>query len=150
MYYETDTQNKQIFNFKLAPIHRDIKTNYEYYQRCIKRLKDLFESDIKKFYIYIHPIQGINDFNKKNDIILKDFNNFDQFISKKTNNTFGIYFIIVKHDEIVKSIKLIETSTFVVFVIYCNKNFHDNGITFYGDIEEENKEILSILKIYLQ
>lgn len=146
MYYQTDLDNRQTFNYKLALNHHNMNSDYEYYQRCINRLNDLFESDIQKYYIHFCNILGINDFENKKDTILEEFYNFNDFILKKTKNIFGIYFIPVKHDESVKSIKLIETQNYVVFLLYCNKNFLDFGYLFSEDFEKEKEEVLSILK----
>ena len=145
-YYETDAQNIQLFNYKLALNHQNLNNDYEYYQRCINRLYELFETDIQKYYLYFHPIMGINDFQNNKENILNDFDIFNQYIIEKTKNIFGIYFILVRFNDDIKSIKLKETQTYNVFVIYCNDNFIDADFPFGGNHNMEKEEILSILR----
>jgi hypothetical protein len=149
IYYETDTQNiqnKQTYSYKLTLTHHNLNNDYEYYQRCINRLYELFETDIQKYYLYFHPIMGINDYTNNKEDILNEFDNFNKYIIEKTKNIFGIYFILVKYNENVKSIKLIETQNYNVFVLYCNDDFLDSGGTFRGNYDVEQEEVLSILK----
>lgn len=146
MFYETDINNKQTYNYKLALIHYNLKNDFEYYERCVNRLYELFKSDIKKYYLYIHPIMGFNDFQTNKDNILNEFNSFSEYIIEKTKNIFGVYFIMVMHNDNNKSLKLIETPNHVVFIVYCNEDFKDAGLPFLGNNNIETKEILSILK----
>jgi hypothetical protein len=145
-YYETDIHNIQTYNYKLAMNHHTINNDYEYFQRCINRLYDLFESDIQKYYLYFHPIMGIHDFQKNRETILHDFDTFHQYIIGKTNNIAGIYFLLIRHSHETKSIKLKETSTCSIFVLYCNDEFLDAGPPFIGNCHEEYEEVISILK----
>ena len=143
IYYETDIHNIQTYNYKLALHHND----FDYYQRCINRLYNLFETDIQKYYMYFHPIMGINDFHNNKENILNEFDKFNNYIIEKTKNIFGIYFILIKHNnENDKSIKLKETSSYNVFVLYCNDDFLDGGTPFMGNSNIEQEEVLSILK----
>jgi hypothetical protein len=89
---------------------------------------------------------GINDYTNNKEDILNEFDNFNKYIIEKTKNIFGIYFILVKYNENVKSIKLIETQNYNVFVLYCNDDFLDSGGTFRGNYDVEQEEVLSILK----
>lgn len=148
IYYETDLLNIYTYNYKLAMNHRNLNNDddYKYYQRCIDRLYNLFETDIQKYYIYFHLIMGINDFQNNKENILNDFDNFNQYIITKTKNIFGIYFILIKHNENIKSIKLKETSTYNVFILYCNDKFLDGRTPFLGNCDTEKEEVLSILK----
>ena len=147
-FYETNKNNIQTYNYKLALTHHQLVTNddYEYYKRCISRLYELFETDIQKYYLYFHPIMGINDFENNKKCILKSFEDFNEYIITKTKNIFGIYFILVKHDEHDKSIKITETLTYNVFLVYCNENFIDGEGTFMGNHNLEKEEVLKILK----
>ena len=126
-----------------------LNNDYEYYQRCINRLYELFEKDLQKYYLYVHPIMGINDFQKNKENILHEFDNFNQYIVEKTKNIFGIYFILVRHNENSKSIKLKESQKYNIFVLYCNDNFLDGGAPFMGNHNIEQEEVLSILTLYL-
>jgi len=145
-HYETNKNNRQTYNYKLALNHRYIHEHYDYYQRCINRLYELFKSDINKYYIYFHPICGINEYQTNKDSILDEFDSFDKYIVGKTKNTFGIYFILIMHTVDDKSIKIVETSTYVVFIVYCNNNFLDGGSPFMGVCEVECQEVAKILK----
>jgi hypothetical protein len=148
IYYETDKQNIQTYNYKLALNHHNLNNDHddEYYKRCINRLYELFETDIQKYYLYFHPIMGINDFQNNKENILNDFDNFNQYIIEKTKNIFGIYFILIRHNENIKSIKLKESQNYNIFVLYCNFNFLDGGTIFMGNHNIEQEEVLSILK----
>jgi len=145
-YYQIDIQNVQTYNFDLALNHHNLNNDYEYYQRCINRLFELFATDIQKYYLYFHPIVGINDFQNNKENILNNFDNFNQYIIEKTKNIFGIYFILIRHNENIKSIKLKETQNYNVFVLYCNDDFLDVGMPFLGNSNMEYDEVLSILK----
>jgi len=48
---------------------------------------------------------GINDFQNNKENILNEFDNFNQYIIEKTKNIFGIYFILIRYNENIKSIK---------------------------------------------
>ena len=145
-FYETDKNNRQTYNYKLALNHRNLNDDYEYYERCINRLYKLFKTDIQKYYIYFHPIIGINYFQNNKENILIEFDNFNRYIIEKTNNIFGIYFILIKHSKNIKSIKIKEMPNYNVFIIYCNDNFLDGELPFMGDYNLEQEEVLSILK----
>jgi hypothetical protein len=151
MYYDTDIQNVHRYRFKLAIAHHNlkIKDDYEYYQRCIHRLYELFKTDIQKYYIHFHAIMGINDFHNNKHSILNEFDNFNQYIIGKTQNIFGIYFILIKCDKNIKSIQIKkkDMKNYTVFVIFCNRDFIDGGGSpFMGNHNIEEEEILAILK----
>ena len=75
---------------------------------------------------------------------VNEFDNFSQYILEETKNIFGIYFILIRYNENIKSIKLKETKNYIVFVLYCNDNFLDGGATFMGNRNIEQEEVLSI------
>ena len=102
--------------------------------------------DVRKYYIYFHPIVGINEYQHTKEHIFNEFDNFNQFITTKTTNIFGIYFILINHSENMKSIKIKETPDYMVFILYCNANFFDGGGTFSGTYKSEETEVLDILK----
>jgi hypothetical protein len=147
-FYETDITNISTYHYKLAlnRYHTNLKNDYAYYERCIDRLYKLFETDIQKYYIHLHPIVGPIDYENKKESILNEFEDFSQYIIGKTKNIFGIYFILIKQNETIKSIKLKETSNYVVFAIYCNENFADGSRLFWEKHDEEKEEVLRILK----
>ncbi len=148
IYYESNIDNNNTYNYKLALNHHNLNNNenYEYFQRCINRLYELLETNIKKYYIYFHPILGINDFENNKEKILNEFDDFNQYIISKTENIFGIYFILIRHTENIKSIKLKEMQNYNVFILYCNDTFLDGGAPFTGNHDIEQKEVLTILR----
>jgi hypothetical protein len=105
--------------------------------------------DIQKFYIHLHPIIGPGDYESKKESILDGFDDFSQYITCKTKNIFGIYFILIKDIKDKISVKLKETSNYVVFAIYCNENFADGSRLFWEKHDDEKEEILRILKSIL-
>uniref|UniRef100_A0A6C0D9V1 Papain-like cysteine peptidase n=1 Tax=viral metagenome TaxID=1070528 RepID=A0A6C0D9V1_9ZZZZ len=156
MYYETNNNTELIdtnsaYHIKLGINHHNLNSaeDYEYYKRCINRLYELFDSDLKKYYIHFNPIMGINDYENNKENLLNSFENFSDFINTKTTNTFGIYFILVKrneNDEYTNSILIKETNNFKVFLINCNHNFIDSGKIMLGVCHVEINEVIQILQ----
>lgn len=146
-YYDTYDSNKSLFDYKLAFIHHNIKDNYDYFKRCIDRLYNVLNSNDKKFYIYIHPIMGINDFDNNKENILNDFDKFSNYITKKTQNIFGLYFILIKHnhEENIKNFEIKKTNDYIINIIYCNDDLVDGYSPFSGNYLIEQKKILSII-----
>ena len=91
-------------------------------------------------------LRSANDFQNYKESVLNEFDNFSQYIIGKTKNIFGIYFILIRHNENIKSFLLKETQNYKVFVLYCNDNFLDAGAPFLGNYNMEEQELLSILK----
>jgi hypothetical protein len=147
IYYDKNNNNNSLYLCKLAINHRHINEidNYKYYERCIKRLYELLDSNIKKYYIYIHPIIGINEYENEKDNILKIFDDFSEFIIKKTNNIFGFFFIFIKCNKIFKSLTINKNLHYSIYIIYCNEKYID-GKTFES---EEKDEVVNILKEHL-
>jgi Putative papain-like cysteine peptidase (DUF1796) len=146
----TGGENNSTYDFKLALTHNNLKNqdDFEYYQRCVARLYELFEVTDKKYYLYLHPIVGKNDYLNKKDTILSEFSVFHQFLLKKTTNLFGIYFILVKDNNSSKSVKLVKGHDYDVIILYCNENFLDAGGTFMGNYHAEEAEVVNILRNY--
>jgi len=145
-FYETNINNTQTYSYKLALNHYNINNDNEYYQRCINRLYELLDTDIQKYYIYFHHIMGIDEFQNTAENILDEFENFNQYIIKKTKNIFGIYFILIKKHNNIKSIQLKDTPNYKIFIVYCNEDFLDGGIPFMGNHNIEQEEVLTIFK----
>jgi hypothetical protein len=147
-FYEGEIKDIQFYHYKLGFYHRKVTSDEDYFKRCIERLYTLFSSDIQKYYIHFNPIIGINDFTNTQETILNSFDNFSNFITTKTKNIFGLFFIIVKHEQEIKSLKIRETANYAVFIIYCNNDFIDGGWLFEGNCSVENQEVFNILKNY--
>lgn len=149
-FYDKNTDHHLTYDYNLAISHHNMSNNddYEYYKRCIKRLYELLETDNNKNYIYLHPLMGMNDFDNKKDEILTLFEHFNNFILTKTKNIFGLYFILVRNNDDIKSIKLIETQTYVLHIIHFNDNLFDAANPFMGIGHLETGEILTIIRKY--
>jgi hypothetical protein len=147
-YYQKDPTNIQTYKYKLALNHYNLHNDndYQYYERCIKRLYDLLESDIKKYYLYFHYIMGINDYEREKKYIINKFEEFYEYISKKTVNITGIYFILISSKEPVKIIVLKENPQYIIYLLYCSEQFLDCGCPFGGDQGKELQEVLSTLQ----
>jgi len=145
-YYDTDVDNINTYRCKLALNHHNLNKDSDYYQRCVDRLYELFETDVQKYYLYIHPILGMHDFQTNKDQVLDEFDEFNRFMIKQTKNIIGLYFILVMNNESVTSIVLKETPTYNVFIIYCNNDFLDAGATFMGQCNKEHDEIVTIIR----
>lgn len=137
------------FHSQLALNHKTIHDDYDYYVRCISRLNEALASTTRKVYIYIHPIMGKNDF-KQSTSLLEEFDDFNKFICTKSTNIFGVYFIVVKSDYTTKTVKLHESPTHVVYVVYCHEDMADIGTPFEGpDSTETFNEICLRLRIHI-
>lgn len=148
MLYETGPINNQTYGYQLAFNHQNIKSDLEYYKRCIIRLKELMKSDVKKIFIYFHPVLGIIDYNNNILTLLEEFNIFSSYMQTKTTNVFGLYFITV----ITKNNKKSDTfkfSNYDIYIIYCNENFLDGGAPCMGNYESEKNEIMDIIRTYI-
>jgi len=151
MFYETNKETDQTYNVQLGINHRNIKIeeNLDYYKRCIARLNELLKSDVKKLYIYIHPIMGPNDYSNKKESIVNEFAEFDNFILTKTSNIFGIYFILVMADMNTKYTILEKTEMYIIYIVYFNNNCFDMGWIFQGDDCLENSVMMNLIKNYI-
>jgi len=145
-FYNKHLLDTHTYNYKLVMSHRNTKTDYDYYKRCINRLYELLATDIKKYYLYFHPILGINDFHKNEENVIKELDDFSQFMDQKTKNIFGIYFLLVKHDSQIPCIEYKSKSNYKIFLLFCNREFVDGGTPFLGNCEKEENEVLRILQ----
>lgn len=137
-YYEKGPNHT--YNYQLALTHHNLKNDIDYFQRCIQRFYELLESDVQKCYLYFHPIMGIRDFEEQKESLLNQFDEFHKYITTKTTNLSGIYFILVKHQDM-KSVILNPN----VVVLYCNDAFVDAGGLFMGNHQREYEEVIRIL-----
>jgi len=148
-YYETNKQNVSTYDFKLALTHHDIHSqkDKEYFERCVSRLYDVLNSDIKKYYIHFYPIMGPKDLDSNKESILNEFEDFSQYIITKTNNVFGLYFLFVKNNQPCKTVTLKESPNYSVFIIYCDEYCIDTIIFPSYDIPERNEVDIILKKI---
>lgn len=144
-YYENDPLNKSTYDMNLAMTHHNIniEKDFKYFERCINRFNNILSSDKKKFYLYIHKIMGINDYNEKNNYLQKEFIEFTDFMNTKTQNSYGIFFFVVNNEIKKGEVETIyKTDKCVIFTIYTNNNLIDSGAIFSGDWYLEQYKIL--------
>jgi hypothetical protein len=149
MAYETRPINNSTYGFQIALNHKNMKSDLDYYQRCILRLKELLKSDMKKVFIHFYPVLGSKEFNDHSKSILEEFNEFNSYIQKKTSNIFGLYFITVISKNDKKSDMIESSNVHSVYVIYCNEGFVDGGPPFMGNCKTEMDEMAHIIKMYV-
>ena len=144
-FYETNMENTYSFSAKLAMNHKTIQNDYDYYIRSIQRLHALFASNIRKVYIYIHPLLGPNDFQRDKDSLLEEYDAFHTFIQSRAKNTFGLFFLLVKTNAYTeKTTVLKETKGYVVHLVYCQDTLVDVGTPFEHDKNNETFRAISL------
>ena len=148
-YYERDIDAELKYHHDISCNHRNVVNDLEYYERCVERLYNFLSSNIDKSYIHFCPIMGINDLIKNKESIIDKFDNFSNFITTKTTNIFGLFFVLVMNDSQTKSIKIKETKNYDIYVINCNKSFIEGGIPFWGEYSKEYSEIVNIITNHL-
>ena len=145
---ESKVENKiGTYGMKLAMTHHDIRTSkdYQYFQRCIQRFKKILSLPHQKFYLYVHPIMGANDYEAQvtNGTLLNYFNAFTEYLITRTINSFGIYFVVVKNEAKKGSVEvLFETEDLIVYAMHTNNNLVDGGGVYSGDFYTEQYRML--------
>lgn len=148
---DEDLTNTSTYHLQLALTHHDLSLtqDYETYTRRIGRLYEVLKQSRKKIYVYIHPIIGINDYNKKNKELIDEFTSFSELIAKRCINIFGLFIILVKLREGIAaetSIRILKNNLCCVYVIYANKDFIDAGGPFSGNCEQEIKTMTDMVQ----
>ena len=152
-YYEEQSQHSNdigTYGMKLCMTHHDIRKekDYQYFERCIQRFRNILSSNQKKYYLYTHPIMGFLDYVGTLDNTKKYFTYFTEFLKTKTQNSFGIYFLLVQCEDrkgIVDCI--VKNDDYVIYVIFANKKLIDGGGVFCGeDWYTEQHQILKIIE----
>jgi len=153
-FYETefnhDTGNPTDFSFgtygmKLAMTHHNITTEKDkgYFERCVTRFRKILNLPQRKFFLYVHPLLGINQFEETSYSLLLYFMEFVEKFKQYTTNIFGIFFICVKNEERKNQIEtMFENEEMIVFVLYTNQNLIDGGGVYDGDFYNEQYTIL--------
>jgi hypothetical protein len=152
-YYENEylldnTENKiGTYGMKLAMSHHDIRKekDYQYFQRCIERFKKILSLPQQKFYLYVHPIMGMSEYelNVGYGGLLTYFNAFTDYLKTKTDNAVGIYFVVVKNQERKGEVDvLFETEDIIVQTIFANQDLIDGGAVYSGDFYKEQYKML--------
>ena len=137
------------YGFMLALTHHDMKDeeNKKYFERCIERFENILKLPQQKFYLYVNPLIGNNEFEMTSANILTQFIRFTEFMESITSNSFGIYFFVVRnHDKKGMVETIYETDTMIVFVMNCNNNLIDAGGVFDGDFYDEQYKMLTTVE----
>jgi hypothetical protein len=156
-YYEndyiSDTPENKIgtYGMKLAMSHHDIRKepDYQYFQRCIERFKKILALPQQKFYLYVHPIMGMTEYelNVGYGGVLTYFNAFSDYLKTRTNNAVGIFFVVVKNEERKGQVDvLFETEDIIVQTIFTNKDLIDGGGVYSGDFYTEQYKMLTTIE----
>ena len=135
------------YGMKLAMTHHDIRkeTDYKYFQRCIERFKKVLSLPQQKFYLYVHPIMGMTDYetNVGYGGLLTYFNAFSDYLKTRTANAVGIFFVVVKNQERKGEVEvLFETDDIVVHTLFANQDLIDGGGVYSGDFYTEQFKML--------
>ena len=159
-YYEDeylpDKLENQIgtYGMKLALTHHDIREekDHQYFQRCVQRFKKILASPQQKFYLYVHPIMGMADYEKniKYGGLLYYLQAFPEYLKTKTTNSVGIFFIVVKNQERKGEIDILfESEDMIIHSLYANQDLIDGGGVYSGDFYTEQYKMLITIEAYI-
>jgi hypothetical protein len=152
-YYEDEyipdkLQNKiGTYGMKLVMTHHDIRKekDCQYFQRCVERFKKILALPQQKFYLYVHPIMGMADYqaNVRHGELLIYFNAFSDYLKTRTANSVGIFFVVVKNQARKGEVEvLFETDDIVVNTLFANQDLIDGGGVYSGDFYTEQHKML--------
>jgi hypothetical protein len=139
------------YGMKLAMTHHDIRNekDYQYFQRCAERFKNILALPQQKFYLYVHPIMGMADYeeNVGRSGLLAYFNAFSDYLKTRTDNAVGIFFVVVKNQERKGQVDvLFETEDIIVQTIFANQDLIDGGGVYSGDFYTEQYKMLTTIE----
>ena len=139
------SNHRGTYGYMLALTHHDMhdEENKKYFDRCIKRFQNILNLPQQKFYLYVNPLIGSEEFEMTSANILIQFIRFTEFMESITLNSFGIYFFVVRNHNkkgIVET--MYETDNMIVYVMNCNSELIDAGGVFDGNFYEEQYQML--------
>jgi hypothetical protein len=139
------------YGMKLAMTHHDIRADkdYQYFQRSIERFKKILALPQQKFYLYVHPIMGMVDYeeNVGRGGLLTYFNAFSDYLNTRTDNAVGIFFVVVKNQARKGEVEvLFETEDIVVNTLFANQDLIDGGGVYSGDFYTEQYKMLTTIE----
>ena len=147
--YPNTRENTGTYGRMLALTHHDIRKERDrgYFQRCVDRFKRILALSQQKFYLYSHPLLGVDDFESQSPSLLLYFIDFVETFKTKTANAHGIFFVLVKNEtrkhEVVP---MFASNDLSVFVVYANNNLVDGGGVYDGDFYNEQHKILTTIE----
>ena len=135
------------YGMKLAMTHHDIRKEKDgqYFQRCVERFKKTLALRQQKFYLYLHPIMGMADYqeNVGKGELLTYFSAFSDYLKTITANAVGIFFVVVKNQARKGEVEvLFENDDIVVHTLFANQDLIDGGGVYSGDFYTEQYKIL--------
>ena len=157
-YYETkflesfdgNTENNcGTYGMMLSLTHHDIRNQegIAYFQRCVNRFNRMLALPQKKYYLYIHPLIGAQEFEVDSDRLLHYLIDFVDRFKRKATNLFGIFFIVVKNDDKKFQVeRIFETMDVVISIMYVNNNLIDAGGVYDGDFFKEQSIMLNVIE----
>lgn len=138
------------YGMQICMTHHDIRNeeDLKYFERCVGRFRNMMSSDVRKYYLYVHPIMGFHDYAATFESLKSYFTFFTDFLKGKTTNSFGIYFLMVQDDERKGTVeKLLEDEDHVIYVMFANTKLVDGGGVFCGeDWYTEQYKILTTIE----
>jgi hypothetical protein len=152
-YYETeyllDSPENKIgtYGMKLAMTHHDIRKekDYQYFQGCVERFKKILALPEQKFYLYVHPIMGMTEYelNVGYGGLFTYFSAFSDYLNTRTDNAVGIFFLVVKNHARRGEVDILfETEGIIVQTIFANQDLIDSGGVYSGDFYTEQHKML--------
>ncbi len=79
--------------------------------------------------------------------VLTYFNAFSDYLKTRTNNAYGIFFVVVKNEEKKGEVDvLFETDDIIVQTLFTNQNLIDGGGVYSGDFYTEQYKMLTTIE----
>lgn len=153
-YYNTFGMNDgddetSTYEHGLALTHHNILDHSQegYFQRCVARFQRVLASPKRKFYLYTHPLLGELDFASSHGNILCLFLWFIEAMQKFTQNSYGIFFILVRDYDNPNTIEvLFQCDEAVVFIMHVNYKLIDGGGVYSGNFYNEQYTMLTTIE----
>ena len=168
MYYQPIEMPNPIhtYHYRLALNHHNIVGNvahYEYFKRCVQRLRNELNTKTSKMFVHITPVFTIDCFQNCGINIVKECHDFQEFLESNEGwqeeggeegaeqHSFTIrslYFIMVLDNlESTPTLTILHENIdnpifkHKIYLIKTNYNLRDAGETFMGDYGEEEELI---------
>jgi len=151
-------QNGDTYAHVCAMNHRDIHTKetQEYYERCIRRLYELYETPSKGqkvIGIYIHPTITEEEYAEQSYQLIDEFRDFYDSVLSNAPGWSAAFFIMVRTvhpypitDYKPKVIECVESSERMqIYVVYTNCDFIDAGEIFMQNAYIETDQMCELI-----
>jgi len=146
-----DLTGSSTYHLQLALTHHDPASaqDQQSFVRRIRRLRETLAQDRKKVCFYIHPLLGVNDYQRQRADLLDEFQRFGRFLAARYRHTHGLFFILVQSPAglpATGSTCLLQTPECTVHVIHVNDGFVDASAPFAGDCERELQTMIELVQ----